>query len=559
MSLVGIEFASLGVLNLGEITDNHAQVIAIPGESPLKITTKDLKQWVLLGIADNTLHISTNQFSGSLNPGVWRNPSTGAASSNPGWNTTDIFPIDDSSGADFAVAGYGSIIQVLCYNGSTFISSPALTTVSGGKTFTIPSGTDQIALNISNTGETSFPNLRVNAGSVVLPYEAPSYYFLKIKDSALVDYYNKSEIDATTQAIEDSLLDVESRLVTIEFQTAKNLLNPYKTRDGVWILTSTSEGTVPSGKASTFIPVVPGTTYTISGLLRASDTKRVGYYNASKEKTGAATIAASGSGTMAPFTFTAGAGVYFVSIQISLEGESFSAGQMETGSSATTFEAYEQTAISVDGVPTLFASTGGGGGGGSTNLSTSYGASSITISSSTGTDATVNTATISDAGVMSAADKIKLNGLGDTDLSYSRDATTVTIISSTGNDAIIPAASNTEAGCMSAADKVKLEAAAPGSTVATKTANYTLTSSDNNKIIVFNSASAVNCICPISLPVGFSCLIIQEGVGVVSLINDGTSTVINRETKFKTAGVEAMATIVCRKTNYFTIGGDLTT
>jgi len=47
---------------------------------------------------------------------------------------------------------------------------------------------------------------------------------------------------------------------------------------------------------------------------------------------------------------------------------------------------------------------------------------------------------------------------GATNLSVSRDATTVTVTSDTGADASLPGASTTNAGIMTAADKVKLDA-----------------------------------------------------------------------------------------------------
>jgi len=99
---------------------------------------------------------------------------------------------------------------------------------------------------------------------------------------------------------------------------------------------------------------------------------------------------------------------------------------------------------------------------GSTNLSASRDGSSVTVISDTGQDATLPAATTTLAGVMSAADKSKLNGIpsgggvGVTNLTVSRDAASVTVLSDTGLDAIISAASATEAGVMSAADKTKL-------------------------------------------------------------------------------------------------------
>lgn len=58
-------------------------------------------------------------------------------------------------------------------------------------------------------------------------------------------------------------------------------------------------------------------------------------------------------------------------------------------------------------------------------------------------------------------------GAGVTDLSSSRTATTLTVISSTGLDAILPAADATNAGILTAADKTKLDGIAAGAEVNT--------------------------------------------------------------------------------------------
>ena len=163
-------------------------------------------------------------------------------------------------------------------------------------------------------------------------------------------------------------------------------------------------------------------------------------------------------------------------------------------------------------------SGGGGGGGGTTNLSVSRSIGQVTIRSSSGTDAVLPAASTSEAGVMAATDKSKLNntltaaatvgagkfvagvldgsrtmreasdadldglagdladgarganelalkselgsaGGGTTDLSVTRTAAQVTVASSTGTDATLPAASTTEAGVLSATDKGKVDTA----------------------------------------------------------------------------------------------------
>jgi hypothetical protein len=126
-----------------------------------------------------------------------------------------------------------------------------------------------------------------------------------------------------------------------------------------------------------------------------------------------------------------------------------------TGSLAGVMTAADKTKL--DGL-----TSGGGGGSGSTNLSFSRTSDTVTIASDTGTDAVLPTANVDSAGIMTAADKTKLDGIppgggGVTNLSFSRTSTTVTILSDTGTDAVLPVANVDSAGIMSAADKTKLD------------------------------------------------------------------------------------------------------
>ena len=61
----------------------------------------------------------------------------------------------------------------------------------------------------------------------------------------------------------------------------------------------------------------------------------------------------------------------------------------------------------------------------------------------------------------------------------------------------------------------------------TKSSSFTLSSADNNKIILINSTSAITVTVsntsPNNLPVGFSCQIIQINTGIVSLVGSGVT------------------------------------
>jgi hypothetical protein len=99
-----------------------------------------------------------------------------------------------------------------------------------------------------------------------------------------------------------------------------------------------------------------------------------------------------------------------------------------------------------------------------TNLTTQRDATSYTVESSTGTDATLLAATTALAGVMTAADKLKFDGLEPgaevnvaTNLANTPASTTVLVTSSTGTDTTLPAATASEAGVMTATDKTNLD------------------------------------------------------------------------------------------------------
>ena len=129
---------------------------------------------------------------------------------------------------------------------------------------------------------------------------------------------------------------------------------------------------------------------------------------------------------------------------------------------------------------------------GTTNLSKAANETTVTVESSTGTNATLTAATASEAGIMTAADRQALTALpatirstvgamaqagnnvslnynsgagtltvtaADTDLSTSRNATSVTVESSTGANATLMPATATDAGIMSAAQVTQLQSA----------------------------------------------------------------------------------------------------
>lgn len=107
-----------------------------------------------------------------------------------------------------------------------------------------------------------------------------------------------------------------------------------------------------------------------------------------------------------------------------------------------------------------------------TNLGITGTGNSRTITSSTGTNVTIPVATSSTAGFMATGDKSKLDGIAAgaqvneaTNLGYSAAATSGTVTSSTGSNATLPAATTSLAGLLTSADKAKLDGIAAGAQV----------------------------------------------------------------------------------------------
>jgi hypothetical protein len=75
-----------------------------------------------------------------------------------------------------------------------------------------------------------------------------------------------------------------------------------------------------------------------------------------------------------------------------------------------------------------------------------------------------------------------------------------------------------------------------------KTASYTATAADNQRIIVFNSASGVTLTLPNTLPEGWECGILQMGAGQVTVSVAG-SPPISRGNHSRTAGQFAQASV----------------
>jgi hypothetical protein len=86
---------------------------------------------------------------------------------------------------------------------------------------------------------------------------------------------------------------------------------------------------------------------------------------------------------------------------------------------------------------------------------------------------------------------------------------------------------------------------------------YTLLSTDNGEVIVWNTSSAGTLTIPSGLPVGFNATLIQTGTASIGITGSGT-TLNSFEGKLRTAGQHAAVSIISYSSNVFNIAGGLT-
>jgi hypothetical protein len=85
----------------------------------------------------------------------------------------------------------------------------------------------------------------------------------------------------------------------------------------------------------------------------------------------------------------------------------------------------------------------------------------------------------------------------------------------------------------------------------------TLAATDNGKIILCTSGSAVTISCPDGLVDGFNCTIIQQGAGKVTLAASGTAAIYAYSSLLSTTGQYAVASVINVGSDVFVAAGNL--
>lgn len=88
---------------------------------------------------------------------------------------------------------------------------------------------------------------------------------------------------------------------------------------------------------------------------------------------------------------------------------------------------------------------------------------------------------------------------------------------------------------------------------ATKSTSFSLAATDNNKLFFISSASTVTVTVP-TLPIGFSCQLIQTGAGTITF--SGSGTTLNSASGFSTRATNSVIGLVMNSTTTGYVFGD---
>ena len=94
---------------------------------------------------------------------------------------------------------------------------------------------------------------------------------------------------------------------------------------------------------------------------------------------------------------------------------------------------------------------------------------------------------------------------------------------------------------------------ASGLIIENKTGGFNLSATDNNKLFLINSSTAVTVNVP-SLPIGFSCQFIQTGLGIITLAP--SSTTLNSANGFKTRATNSAIGLIMNSATTGYVFGD---
>jgi hypothetical protein len=148
-----------------------------------------------------------------------------------------------------------------------------------------------------------------------------------------------------------------------------------------------------------------------------------------------------------------------------------------------------------------------------------------------------------------------------TNLTYSRTSTDLTVQSDTGDDVALPPASSTYAGVMTAADKSKLDSLT-AATIRTATANDVAVLGDANNVVQMDVATSNTFTVPpnssVAFPIGSSLELWQKGAGQTTITGgSGVTILYHASLTLKLKGQNSGASLRKVATDTWRLVGDL--
>ena len=123
----------------------------------------------------------------------------------------------------------------------------------------------------------------------------------------------------------------------------------------------------------------------------------------------------------------------------------------------------------------------------------------------------------------------------------------------TGNDIAFTTGNVSTTGTLTGGNSSTSSLSGFTANVASISANYSITASDNGKVIQTTGASAITITIPTGLPTGFNCTVVQMGAGQVTF----SGTILNRTGFTKTASQYSVVSILHLGSNSILVTGEM--
>ena len=123
----------------------------------------------------------------------------------------------------------------------------------------------------------------------------------------------------------------------------------------------------------------------------------------------------------------------------------------------------------------------------------------------------------------------------------------------TGNDIAYTVGNISTTGALTGGNISTSSISGFAANVATISANYSLTATDNGKVLQSTSSSAITITIPSGLPIGFNCTVVQWGAGQITF----SGSYINRGGFTKTASQYSVASILHLGNDNIIVSGEM--